>query len=216
MAERTAVKKVENAVLYSDGTIRIDKVRLSYPHIFEPWCKDKVKEKPRYSAVGIVPKSSHKAVQKLIVEVMNQVLTDKNKGQKIKAELKFFRDGEPKNEDGTPEPIKPEYVGAWTINASERPENPPSVRNRQGKPVRDVAEKKLFYPGAYVNMLIRPWWQDNDSGQRINANLVALQFVKDGERIGEAGISEDEIDDSFENLGDDEGGSESAEDDDEL
>ena len=31
--ERTIVKKVKNAVLYSDGTLRVTDIRISYPHL---------------------------------------------------------------------------------------------------------------------------------------------------------------------------------------
>jgi len=200
MATRTVVKKVENAVLYSDGTIRLDNVRASYPHLFVPWSGEDGKP-PRFSLTGIVPKTTHREAQKLFVEVMNGVLADKNKGAKIKGELKFFRDGEPKDEDGSPVPSKPEYAGAWLCVAAEREDHPPSVRGRTGKPITP-SEKSLFYAGCLVNMLVRPWWQpDKGNGKRINANLVAVQWVGPGQRIGEAGISEDEIDNSFEDLG---------------
>jgi hypothetical protein len=202
MTTRTIIKQVPNAVLYSDSTIRLDNVRLSYPHLFDPWTNDETKPK-KFGCTCIVSKATHREAQKLFVEVMNNILKEKNKGEKLKGELKFFRDGEPKDEDGTPVPAKPEYAGAWICVASERPEYPPSIRGRTGKLIKPE-EKSLFYAGAVVNMLVRPWWQpDKGNGKRINANLVAVQWVRHGERIGEAGISEDEIDESFEDLGDD-------------
>jgi hypothetical protein len=40
------------------------------------------------------------------------------------------------------------------------------------------------YAGCYVNMSIRLWAQDNQFGKRVNAQLRAVQFVKDGEAFG--------------------------------
>jgi len=41
------------------------------------------------------------------------------------------------------------------------------------------------YAGCYVNMSIRLWAQDNQFGKRVNAQLRAVQFVKDGEAFGD-------------------------------
>ena len=61
-------------------------------------------------------------------------------------------------------------------------------------------EDDVVYGGVIVNVLIRPWAQDNKFGKRINANLVAVQFVRDGERFGQARP------DINEHFGDEEGG----------
>ena len=42
----------------------------------------------------------------------------------------------------------------------------------------------VVYGGCFVNVLIRPWKQDNKHGKKINANLRAVQFEKDGEAFG--------------------------------
>jgi hypothetical protein len=38
-----------------------------------------------------------------------------------------------------------------------------------------------LYAGCYVNAIIELWVQDNSYGKRVNANLLGVQFFKDGE-----------------------------------
>ena len=40
------------------------------------------------------------------------------------------------------------------------------------------------YAGCYVNAIVELWGQDNQFGKRVNANLLAVQFVKDGTPFG--------------------------------
>jgi hypothetical protein len=40
------------------------------------------------------------------------------------------------------------------------------------------------YSGCYVNGSVRLWAQDNKFGRRVNAQLRAVQFVRDGEAFG--------------------------------
>lgn len=75
--ERTIVKKVANAVLYSDGTIRIDNVRFSYPHIDAPYESedDNGDKKSSYSITGMMPKATHTEAKNLLKEVTQGLLT---------------------------------------------------------------------------------------------------------------------------------------------
>jgi hypothetical protein len=45
-----------------------------------------------------------------------------------------------------------------------------------------------------VNAVIRIWFQDNEHGQRINASLEAVQFLRKGEAFGATQI---DVDDAF-------------------
>lgn len=182
---RTIVKQVKNAVLYSDGTIRLDNVIFSYPHVFEPWAKEEG-DSLRFSLTGLMPKDTHKAAKALLDEEIDKIL--KEKKAKVGADKKFLRDGDNAG--------KEECEDRWVVAASETPDNPPSVRGPDTKP---TTNKKLFYGGAIGSMLIKPWWQDNKHGKRVNASFIACQFIKDGPRFGSGNgaISEDEIDDTF-------------------
>lgn len=181
---RSIVKKVANAILYDDGCIRVDNVTCSYPHLDKAWKKNE-KDKAKFSVTGLAPKETHADAKTLMVDVINELLKG-NKMGKIGAEHKFVRNGD--GEDG---PLKPETEGMWVIKASENPDRPPKCRDQRGTLLDADEIAKLFYPGCVINILIRPWAQDNDFGKKINANLIGVQFVKKGERIGEAAIDDD-------------------------
>jgi hypothetical protein len=182
---RTIVKQVKNAILYDDGCIRVDGVIASYPHLDKPWKKNE-KDKEKFSITGLAPKETHDEAKKLMVEVINSLLAGAKMG-KIGAEHKFCRNGD--GEDG---PLKPETEGMWIIKASENPDRPPKVRDERTKIMTPSEILKRIYAGCVINILIRPWAQNNDFGKKINANLIAVQFVRDGTRIGEAAIDDDD------------------------
>lgn len=188
---RVIVKQVKNAILYDDGCIRLDNVIASYPHLDKPWKKNAT-DKEKYSLTGLAPKETHDDAKKLMVEVINSLLAGAKMG-KIGAEHKFCRNGD--TEDG---PLKPETEGMWIIKASENPDRPPKVRDERTKIMTPAEILKRIYAGCKVNMLIRPWAQNNDFGKKINANLIAVQFVGEGTRIGEAAIDDDDAWDELE------------------
>lgn len=198
---RIVAKKVKNAVLYEDGTIRIDNVRASYPHLFVPQEGDNGDKS--YSLTGILPNSTHKEARKLVLERIELTEKDNKVTGKIPKDKRFLKNGDDSGKDA--------YAGAWTLSAREKKR--PSVRGKDKTPLsKDDAD--LIEGGVIVNMLIRPWFQDNKFGKRINANLIAVQLVKDdGVRFGEGRISEDDIDDSFDDVDDEDGGFDDDDDD---
>lgn len=207
---RVILEEGENYRIYDDGTILVRNVRFSYPHLDKPWAKNPEKETPKYGIVGMMPKKTHKAA---IVRVRKYAddLIDAQKGENskiFKKDMKFIRDG---NDSG-----KEQYLEHWTINASETKR--PSVRGKDTKPIPQDQIAEAIPPGYYGDILIRPWWMNNEHGKRVNAGLSAVQ-VKRGrpeDRIGEGGVSEEDIDETFDasdEIDDDDGG---YEDDDDL
>lgn len=187
MAKMEVLKRVKNAVLYKDGLIRIDNVRGSYVHLDKPFKKQGMKrddgsEAPaKYSLAGIMPKTTHVEAKDLILDVIKQLLVD-NKDAKVSKDKRFIRDGDDQEKD--------EYEGAWTVSASEI--NKPKCRDRSGELVTDAEDiREMFKSGYWFNILIRPWFQDNDYGRRVNAGIVGVQFVKKDKTFGSG-----EIDDS--------------------
>lgn len=206
--ERVPVKKVPNAVLFSDGCIRIDNVRASYPHLEKPWAGkgndddddgSKSKKAAKFGIVGLLPKDTHKQAKDLIKETILKICADND--TKVAVDKWFLTDGD-KGE-------KVEEEGHFKISARESKR--PTCRNRD-KSILDKDEvADVIYGGCYVNILIRPWYQDGVKvgkgyGKRVNAGLVAVQFVRDGEAFGEGRIDDegvfDECDDD-DNWGDD-------------
>lgn len=197
------IKRVPNAFLYSNGCIRIDNVRGSYVHAAYPYKSDSdpADKLAKYSMVSLLPKSTHDKARELILESINAILRDKNKGAPIKSDARFFRDGD--------DAARAEYVDHWTVNCSE--ERAPSCRNKQGElillrdgngeivtkdgvAVRDVKViADQFQSGFWFNVLIRPWWQDNKFGKKVNAGFVAAQFVKKDKTFGDGAIDDSDV-----------------------
>lgn len=208
MAEkRVIVKRVKNAVLFSDGTIRVDNVRASHPHLDKPYAGDNDdggKNVPKYAIVGMMDKKTHVEAKDLLVEAMKKVMVGKD--FKVASDKRFLRNGDDSD--------KEEYAGHWTFSAREV--KAPKLRdeNKENVDRADAADK--FYGGCYVNVLIRPWVQNNKYGKRINANLLAVQFVKDGEAFGEGRLTDDDVDDSFDDAAGEFGGDSGDDDDDDL
>jgi hypothetical protein len=192
MAERTVVNRVDNAVEYSDGTILIKDVRASYPHVLvakkgkDP--KTGAPTDPKFSITALLPKKTHMAAKNLIKGRIDAILKE-HKVEALPAERYFLRNG---NLAG-----KPDYMNHFTVSAGEREDRPPSVRDKNKVKLTRADAAKVF-GGCWVNVLIRPWWQANAFGKRVNAGLVAVQFVRADDAFGEGRISEDEIDETFE------------------
>lgn len=187
MAALQIEKQVKNAILYTNGAMRIDSVIASYPHLDVKWSKQdpKTGKKPpeKYGLVGLLDKKTHGEAYELIEEFIKRL----EKEAKIKVGLDdwFLRDGDRTRKD--------ENEGRWTLNASEQREV--TLRDEKGNKLRDEKGnlvgvedtneiKEKFYPGCLVSIMIRPWVQNNEHGKKINAGLVAVKFMKDGERLG--------------------------------
>ena len=155
-----------------DGCILIRNVRLSYPHLFKAWSKNPEKDKAKFSGRFLLGKKTHTAEIKALKQYLAEMMQEHFKG-KIPLDKLFMRDGA-----GT---AKPEQEDSWYIAASE--DRKPEVIHRDPK-IKIAEEDDIVYAGCFVNVLIRPWVQSNVHGKRINANLLAVQFVKEGERFG--------------------------------
>lgn len=198
---RTVVKDAGNAVLYSDGTILVKNVRASYPHLFKPY---KGKEGDgKYGIVGLMPKTPEYFPAKDLIRFHIRDMIHAQKLKDIPAANKFLRNGD--------DAAREEYENMFTINASET--RRPQVRDNRRDPLtkkpavlKPGQDDDRIYAGCWVNILIRPWWMNNDYGKKVNAGLVAVQFVKDDEAFGQGRISEEEIDDTFDAFADGDSG----------
>lgn len=187
---RSAETQVTNATLYDDGCILIKNVRASYPHLDKPYAGEDGGE-PKFGIVGLLDKKTHVAAKELCVKVIDKIM--KENDTKVAKDKKFIRDGDDSD--------KVENEGMWTVSAREA--RRPSVRNKDATPMTEREVVDIIYGGCYVNILIRPWYQDNKFGKRINAGLVAVQFVRDGEAFGDGRIDDEGVFDEVEDEDDD-------------
>lgn len=201
---REIKKKVKNAILYTDGTIRISGVRFSYPHLKKPYKGDGDQGEAKFGVVGLLPKKTHRAAKDLIKERIEELLKE-NKVKSLASDKKFLRDGDQSG--------KAEHEGHYTVSARES--RRPPLRNRDNSVVEPEDADEVFQPGYWGDILIRPWYQNNKFGKRVNAGLSSIQFVKKDEVFGEGRLSDEDLDDTFENYGDPDDDDDSFDEDDE-
>ncbi|OIV46814.1 hypothetical protein BK025_08865 [Sodalis sp. TME1] len=145
---------------------------------------------PRYAAAFIlVP--NHPA----LVEINNTIVTVANEkwGAKGPETLALLR----KKlhiclHEGDEKPGYEGFPGNWFISASNAVR--PRIVDRNNNPL--VKTDGRPYSGCYVNAVIDIWAQDNTYGKRINASLMGVQFLRDGDAIGGCTpASEDDFED---------------------
>jgi hypothetical protein len=172
--------------------IRLENVRLAFPNLFEPKAA-KAGQKAKYSAAFIFPKD-HPAVA-VIRDAMVEVAKAKwgDKWESIYAGLRAadklaVHDGDAKAEYGG-------YAGNLFVNASNEVRPLVLGGGPDGKAPLSASDGKP-YSGCYVNGLVELWAQAHaEHGKRINASLMGVQFVKDGERLsGGATAAADDFD----------------------
>lgn len=159
-----------------------------------------------------------KALKAASAEAKGKKWGDEKNWPKLKPEKVFLRDGDLENWDG--------YAGMWYISANAQPQDRPAVitnrKDGNGEWIEaQPGGKNAPYSGCFVNSTILAWGQDNEHGKRVNAQIKAVQFFKDGDPFGAAPTNpnEDFTDDMVGEeggIGDDEGGQDGAEDDDSM
>ena len=200
-----AKKKVGDLVDKGNGRYLLKNVRLSFPYLFEPDEQegDDGKVKKTYRAALLLPKETHKPVAQKLNRVISELCEEEYGDPKISADRKFLRDGD---ETGTED-----HRGHWVVSVRET--RRPILVDRDRSPTTE--EDGLLYAGAWVNVVIRPWAQNGKSvkrknkfGKRINCGFDIVQFVDHDDNLaGNArpDVDEvlDELDDDFEDDGDD-------------
>lgn len=192
--------------------IRLPKSRLSFPRI---WKAKAFREgqKPRFESSFLIDPSSKAGAAKIkeIFAAAEGVIRAKFNG-KIPKKLKFgfgYSDGRPfkiggvefnpgtdgvKDYDG--------YEDMFYVSSANKTR--PVVVARDGRTPLTEEDGKP-YGGCYVNGTITLWAQDNEYGQRVNANLRGMQFHSNGEAFGVKPVDAEEEFDEIEDLDDDAG-----------
>lgn len=174
----------------------IKDVRLAFANgLWTPSAQEEGQEK-KFSCSLIFPKD-HPAVKQLS-EAIQQVAAEKwnEKAKGVLTELKAggklcLRDGDVKaSMEG--------FAGNMFVSASNRAR--PTVLD-QGKHPLTQQDGKI-YSGCYVNVSLDVWPQDNKWGKRVNASLLAVQFVRDGEAFSGGAAFEDDDFEEIEGGGD--------------
>lgn len=151
--------------------IKLTNVRLSFPALFKPRAFDETQE-PKFSATLLLDKKTQDSQIEMIKKAIASVAAE-NKA-KVPAKV-CLRDGSEKSDTDGYGP------GVMFISSNSAKKVP--VVDRDLTPLGEEDGKP--YAGCYVNVTLRLWYQDNKWGKRVNAQLRAVQFVKDGEQFGD-------------------------------
>jgi hypothetical protein len=161
-------------------TITLKNVRLSFPQIWTPKAYMEG-QTAKYSANLLLDKDADKEQIEKLKKAVKQAATVGFNGEIPKGLKTFLGDGNDKAYDG--------YENAMFVSCSTRQR--PTIIDRDRTPL--VEEDERMYAGCYVNAAISIWIQNNQFGKRVNSNLLALQFVKDGESFGGGGVKVNDI-----------------------
>lgn len=181
--------------------VHLKGVRLSFPSLIKKAVFSG--KETKFEATFLIPKSNVELEKKIRAAMAEAIAEAK---VKVPSDKFCFKDGDESEYDG--------YEDCWSLKASHS--NRPKLINRQGNfliidkefnittqdkdrnVTNDGTDADEFYQGCYVYGIIDFWVQNNEFGKRLNANLLAVKFVKDGERLKGGGASAvDDFDDDF-------------------
>lgn len=101
--------------------------------------------------------------------------------------------------DGNDKPNYDGYPGNFYLSAAAQETAKPTVLNPDRTPFIEGSGQKRIYSGCFVNASIELWAQDNQYGQRVNATLRGVQFLRDGDSFSAARPADS---DEFEDVAD--------------
>lgn len=161
------MNSINNEILPS---IKLNRVRLSYPSLFHVKVWDDSGKPGKYEATFILDKEKH---QKEIDAINHQINLHFEKlkvsRNKVKADHICLKDGDLTD--------KEEYQNSYTIKATSLNRFP--IVNKDGiTPVYESDE--VFYGGCYVSAYIDLWTYIKPNNG-VACNLRAIQFVADGD-----------------------------------
>lgn len=162
--------------------VRIENVRFTFPQVHDAKAVNGQGD-PKFSITSLIGREHPQlaevkaAMRKVAEEKWGGKATDTLK-QLAAADKLCLHDGDAKSDyDG--------YAGNYFVNASNKVR--PLVIGPQREPL--VASDGKPYSGSYGNVIVEFWAQDNQFGKRVNASLLGVQFVKDGDRLAGGGVA---------------------------
>lgn len=182
--------------------------RLSYPHLHKPQKPQKGQEKnadgslkePKYGAALLLDKETNKEDIAKVKAAIKALCEKQWPGKEVKLSTgaKLTSGGEKiilKGiclRDGTERDDKEGY-GDGVMFISTSSARKPQIKEKKGTVLVDQLESSgKPYGGCYAAVVIRLWAQDNDFGKRINAEILATCFLKDGTPFGSGPVNVDE------------------------
>lgn len=165
--------------------LKIKNARLSFPSLFKRAMFEG--KEGKFEATFLFPKSDTETYDMIKAEIERCA---KEAKVKVPESKMCIKDGDDFDYAG--------YEGHWAVKCANTIR--PKLLNKDKSPI--LEEDGILYAGCYVNVLFDIWIQNNSYGKRANANLLGLQFAKDGEPLGGGSSVADE--DDFDCFDDDE------------
>lgn len=169
----------------SNYKIKLKNVRLSFPSLFNK--AEFNGDVGKFEATFLINKETQAVMIAGIEEKIEEII--KENKVKVPNDKRCVKDGDDVDYAG--------YNGCMSIKAANN-KRPLVIDRDKTILVEDDAKP---YSGCYVNATVELWLQNNNFGKRVNCNLLAVQFVKDGEAFGAGGSSGSA--DDFDELEDD-------------
>lgn len=164
--------------------IKLNNVRLSFPSLFRKAVFSG--EETKFEATFLLNKETQAEKIAEIESAIKNMIKDDLKGAKLPADKLCLRDGDGVDYSG--------YAGHMSIKGSNNKR--PLVLDRDRSPLTE--DDNRLYAGCYVNAILELWAQNNQWGKRINANLLGVQFFKDGEPFADGIVASADDFDAFE------------------
>ena len=173
--------------------------RISFPWVAQPQTSvggQPLKE-PSYSCDFILSPNDPSFLK--FMQVYSEMASEKWKVnaqaamQRIQSDRKTrcYGAGEEKVSGKTFQP-HPGYAGNVYISA--RSSRQPQIIGSDGMQIDPTntlairAEAAKMVGGMYVNAVVKPWLQENNTGIGIRCDLIALQFAREGEALGAGAV----------------------------
>ena len=129
----------------------------------------------RFQCKGILS-ADHPDIKK--IEEAEELAAKEKWGAKADAMLKMIRKADDGVlHDGDMKPNWDGFEGNFYVNCAS--DNRPGIYDRDRTPLAQSDGRP--YGGCFVNLRIDVWAQDNGYGKKLNASLLGIQFVRDGD-----------------------------------
>lgn len=194
-----------------EGIVTLKKVRLSFPHLFEPSASKEDGPK-KYRATFLMDpntpegKANIKVIQAAMDKAWKGVFNklSEEKSKKLRDKLDSDRSGLRDGDDATNKAgdVYSGYESMMYIGSTNG--RKPKVLRRD-KSVIDSTEAAEIYAGCYVNAVLSIWATDKEKhgGAGIFATLEIVQYHSKGEPFGAAELDEDDYLDAMDDEEDD-------------
>lgn len=175
--------KTQSLKGYKMAKIKLHNVRLSFPSLFRKAVFNG--EETKFEGTFLLNKEEHADKIDEIKAAIDRMVSENLKGVKLKDDKICLKDGDDIDYAG--------YDGCMSLKASNNKR--PKILDRDKTQLSE--DDNRLYAGCYVNAVIELWAQNNQYGKRINANLLGVQFFKDGEPFSDGATASDDDFDTF-------------------